>query len=202
MRGPKPQSIDLTQQMRQELEQLTRRAKTPQQIALRAHIVLLAADGLNNAQIARQLAISIDATRLWRKRWLDLAVLPPQEISVQERLEDLPRPGAPRRISAEQVCRIVALACEAPRDSNRPISQWTGREIADEIVKRGILPSISERHAARLLKRGISSPTKSAIGSLPSAMSSSICASPTSALCIKKRRRLRPRGSALSPRMK
>jgi hypothetical protein len=58
----------------------------------------------------------------------------------------------------------MALACEAPKDSERPISQWTGREVADEIVKRGILTRISSRHASRLLKRGISSRSRSATG--------------------------------------
>ena len=78
-------------------------------------------------------------------------------MSVADRLADAPRPGAPARIGAEQVCAIVALACEAPAQSDRPISQWTGREIAEEITRRGIVETISTRHAARLLKRGISS---------------------------------------------
>jgi hypothetical protein len=68
------------------------------------------------------------------------------------------------RITAEQVCQITALACETPASSDRPISQWTGREVADEIKKRGIVEQISARHAARLLKRGPSNRTSSAIG--------------------------------------
>ncbi len=83
---------------------------------------------------------------------------------VAERLADAPRSGTPARITAEQVCRIVALACEAPAASGRPISQWTGREVADEIVARDILPAISPRHAGRLLKRGSSGRTASATG--------------------------------------
>ena len=59
--------------------------------------------------------------------------------------------------TAEQVAAIVALACDPPADSDRPISQWTSRELADEIQNRGIVPTISARHAARLLKRGTSS---------------------------------------------
>jgi len=86
------------------------------------------------------------------------------ELSVEERLVDAPRSGKPAGISAEQTCQIVALACAAPALSGRPISQWTGREVADEIVARGILPTISPRHAARLLKRGTSSRTASATG--------------------------------------
>ena len=77
---------------------------------------------------------------------------------------DAPRSGRPVRITDEQVTRIIALACEAPERSGRPISQWTGREIADEIKRRGIVAEISERHAARLLKRGHCNPTAGAIG--------------------------------------
>ena len=47
----------------------------------------------------------------------------------------------------------MALACEAPEKSGRPISQWTGREIADEIISQGIVETISPRHAQRLLKK-------------------------------------------------
>lgn len=60
--------------------------------------------------------------------------------------------------------RIVALACEAPAGSGRPISQWTGREVADEAIQRGIVAAISPRHAARLLKKGTSGRTASATG--------------------------------------
>jgi transposase len=146
--------VELTPGERQELETLVRRHTTPQQLALRARMVLLAADGLNNAQIARQLDVDVDTVRLWRNRWLGLQAASPEDLSLEERLTDAPRPGAPARITPEQVCQIVALSCEAPSISDRPISQWTSREIADEIVKRGIVDNISGRHAARLLKRG------------------------------------------------
>jgi transposase len=86
------------------------------------------------------------------------------DLPLTERLTDAPRPGRPRQISAEQVCQVVALACERPADGERPISQWTGRELAEEVVRRGILPQLSPRHAARLLKRGTSSRTASATG--------------------------------------
>lgn len=97
--------------------------------------------------------------RLWRRRWLDLQPIGLGELSIEERLEDLPRPGAPAQITADQICQIEKMACEKPEKSGRPISQWTGREIADEIVRRGILASISTRHASRLLKKGGSSRT-------------------------------------------
>jgi hypothetical protein len=62
-------------------------------------------------------------------------------------------------LTADQICQIEQLACEKPERSGRPISQWTGREIADELVKRGIVDHISARHASRLLKKGVSSRT-------------------------------------------
>jgi len=155
MRGPKPPLIELTDSERQALNDLVRRHRTPQQIAMRARIVLIAGEGKNNAQIARELSVSVEMVRLWRGRWLVLRAASLEDLPVTDRLSDAPRPGAPRRITEEQICQIVELACEAPERSGRPISQWTGREIADEIKRRGIVEQISGRHAARLLKRGI-----------------------------------------------
>lgn len=156
MRGPKPAAIVLSDNERQELELLVRRHSTPQQLALRAQIVLAAADGDNNAQLARRFEVSLDMVRRWRLRWLALQPASSEDLPIAERLTDAPRPGKPVQITAEQVCQIVALACESPKDSQRPISHWSSREIADEIKQRGIVQSISPRHAARLLKRGLS----------------------------------------------
>lgn len=164
MRGPKPPAITLTEVERQELQRLIKRHTTPQQIALRARLILAAADGLNNAQVAHQEAVSVDTARHWRTRWLESRSVALRELSVKERLADAPRSGKPPTITDEQVCQIVALACEAPAQSGRPITQWSGREIAEEIERRGIVERISGRHAARLLKRGISSRTESATG--------------------------------------
>jgi putative transposase len=151
--GPKPPAVQLTDSERQELEKLVKRHSTEQQIALRARIVLAAAAGKGNAQIGRELQVTVDTARLWRQRWLDLQPIPACELNAEERLQDLPRPGAPARITADQRCQIEALACEKPEASERPITHWTSRAIADEIRKRGIVAEISPRHAARLLKR-------------------------------------------------
>ena len=164
MPSPQPIHIELDNDTRKALEALTRRHSTPQQLVIRARIILLAGDGKNNSQIRRELGVSIDMVRLWRNRWTSFANIPLEELTVSERLTDEPRPGRAPTISAEQVCQIVSLACEAPEKSGRPISQWTGREIADEIMERGIVESISPRHAQRLLKRGICNPTAFATG--------------------------------------
>jgi putative transposase len=164
MRGPKPEPIVLPDATRTALEQLARRHTTPQQLALRARIVLAAADGHNNAEIGRALDISLDMARLWRRRWLALEPASLDDLPVLDRLSDAPRPGKPVRITDAQVCQILELACEAPARSGRPISHWSEREIAAEVRARGIVDQISDRHAARLLKRGRSSRTAGALG--------------------------------------
>ncbi len=164
MRGPQPPAVTLSEAERRDLEELVRQHRAPQQLAVRARIILAAGAGQNNSQIARRAGVDVATVRLWRTRWVAPSVVPATELSVAERLEDAPRPGGPCRITAEQVCRIVALACEAPAAAGRPISQWTGREVADEAVRRGIVAAISPRHAARLLQRGRSSRTASATG--------------------------------------
>ena len=70
-----------------------------------------------------------------------------------EILTDLQRPGAPDKFTAEQVTQILALACEDPNLSERPIYNWTPRELADEAKVRGIVKSISRRTVGRFLKR-------------------------------------------------
>jgi putative transposase len=159
MPGPKPEPIELSDKTRQDLEKLAARHTTGQQKAQRARIILKAGEGKNNAEIARELNQSIDMVRLWRRRWHELEPIAWEDLRAAERLDDLPRPGAPARLTADQLCQIEQMACEAPETAGRPISQWTGRELADEMVARGIVVSISPRHAARLLKKGACSRT-------------------------------------------
>ena len=154
MATPRPPKVVLSERERADLERLVRAYTTAQQVALRARIVLLAGDGWNNLQIARELGVDDETPGHWRRRWLQFQDAPLEEVSVAKRLADAPKPGAPAKFTPEQVCQIIALACEQPADSERPISQWSHRELADEIVRRGIVASISPRHAGRLLKSG------------------------------------------------
>ena len=153
MRGPKPEPLTLSHAERRAVELLVRRHNTPQQLAVRGRIILAAAEGKNNCQIARELTISVETVRQWRLRWISAAAVSREDLSVRERLMDALRPGRPAQITAEQTGRLVALACEQPKE--RPISHWTGREIADEVLRRGIMAQIAPRHAARLLQKGI-----------------------------------------------
>lgn len=145
--------VILSEKEKEELTKLTKGHKIEKQKVLRSRIILYAAQGFSNAKIARELNVNIDTARLWRDRWVGLQGVEVEKLSVEERLEDVPRPGKPPRITEEERCKIAALACEAPILSGRPISQWTGKEIADEMKTRGIVEQISPRHASRLIKK-------------------------------------------------
>lgn len=159
MPGPKAVEVNVSEAAKSELEVLVKGHKTGQQVAQRARMMLLAALGKSNAEIGRELKVERLTVKRWRERWVSLEPIPLDELRVEERLEDLPRPGAPARITAEQRCQMEVLACEAPEKYGRPISQWSGREIADELVARQIVETISPRHAERLLKRIVHSPS-------------------------------------------
>jgi putative transposase len=157
-------TIVLSEKEQEGLLQITKRHRSEQQGVLRARIVLAAAQGHSNVQIASELGTNVDTVRLWRDRWAGLQGIDLETLNLAERLQDAPRPGVMPKFSTEQRCQMAALACEAPAKAGRPISQWTGREIADEMKARGIVEQISPRHAARLLKKGDSNRTGSAIG--------------------------------------
>lgn len=156
-------SVSLSKEAQSELKSLVNRHKVGQQVALRGRIVLGCGAGKSNRSIAKTEQVTIKMVRRWRQRWLGLEALPLDELGVAERLEDLPRSGAPVRISADQVCQIMALACEKPEESERPISQWSAREVADEVMKRNLVEQISPRHAGRLLKRSINQTSSDSI---------------------------------------
>jgi putative transposase len=153
-----PKELKLSDCARLKLQQLVNRHNTPQQIVLRAKIILLGSEGKNHGEIARTLDLSLDMARLWRNRWLETSA---RELSIFQRLQDSERTGAPVKFSREQVIELFALACSPPEDYGRPISHWTPRELADEIMKQGIIKSISVRHVGRLLEEAELKPHQS-----------------------------------------
>ena len=90
---------------RGELDRLVRGHSTPQQLALRARIILLAAEGIGNRESARRLGITVQTVRCWRRR-------DEPDLALADRLADAPRPGTPPTFTAEPICAIVA--CEPP----------------------------------------------------------------------------------------
>lgn len=143
-----PTPLCLEPEEREHLQQLTNRHHTPQQIALRAKIILLADRGNNHREVARELGISRKMAQLWRRRWFEGVA---SGAAVADRLQDAERSGAPATFELEQVLHLFKIACDPPSEYNRPISQWTNRELADELVQQRIVESISPRHVGRLL---------------------------------------------------
>jgi transposase-like protein len=147
-----------------ELERLSRRHSAPRRRVERARIILLAAENQTVPAIANTLHVCANTVRKWIGRYTHkppqapasensatqpAAALPPP--STLCRLADAPRAGRPDTFTAEQLCALIALACEKPEDHGRPITQWTGRELKDQAVQEAIVPGISVRHVNRLL---------------------------------------------------
>jgi transposase len=131
-----------------------------QKIALRARIIMLAAEGFSIDETAARLGVWRKTVGEWRARWLSGL-----SGAVLGRLHDEPRGGVTPRITPEQICAIVALACEPPSKSGLPVTHWSQQGLADEAMRRGIVDQVSQRSVGRFLKKNrTSSRTASAIG--------------------------------------
>ena len=137
-----PVLIILTDRDRAELEALARARKAPLRTVQRAWIVLAAADGQPNAQIARDLGLHVDTVRTWRARFAAKGM---------KGLTDLPRSGRPPVFAATVVAEVKALACSLPAEHGQPLSRWSCKELADEAVRRGVTDSVSGSTVRRWL---------------------------------------------------
>ena len=139
--------VQLTARQRACLERIARRQTSPQRLVRRAKILLALETGANQCHVMRQMRLNRGPVYTWRQRWL--ALVPKLEqieadggsekaltTMIVEALTDRPRSGTPATFTAEQIVQIVAVACEDPADSGRPISHWTPREVAEEVRKR------------------------------------------------------------------
>jgi transposase len=163
--------VVITERQQEVLLQLSRASSTALALAVRAEVILLAFEGLDNQAIADRLGLGRHQVGLWRRRWQRgfdrLAALECLEgraalrRAIEKALRDQPRPGCPGKFTAEQLTLLLALACEAPEKSGRPITHWTGSELADEAQKRGLVESISPSQVNRYLRQAALRPHKS-----------------------------------------
>jgi putative transposase len=161
---PKPQAkvLQVSPLQRELLQKIVHRTTNAQRLVKRGHIILEAASGVSNCTIAQHLQVDYETVRRWRDRWhatqerletIEAAGKPKLlNQAIEVLLTDEQRPGAPATFTFEQFMQIMALACEKPEESARPVSDWTPRELADEAVKRGIVKEISPRTVGRFLK--------------------------------------------------
>ncbi|MGK7874806.1 MAG: helix-turn-helix domain-containing protein [Xenococcaceae cyanobacterium] len=156
------------------MQQIVRGTTNPYRLVRRAKLILAAASGESNSSISRRLELDREQVRLWRERWREaiekLAATEEQQVTdkklmglIEQILGDRQRPGTTKSFTVEQVVQIVAIACESPEKSERPVSHWTPRELAAEAVKRGIVEKISPRSAGRNLKGSHSSTSSSSL---------------------------------------
>jgi len=111
----------------------------------RAQMMLIAADGLRNDQIAARLRVGRDVVSQWRKRFFE------QRLAG---LEDRPRRGRPPAFPPQVRAEVIRLACERPADSDVPLARWSSTELAREAVTRGICEQISRGDGLALALRG------------------------------------------------
>ena len=129
-----PYRIVLSDEERAVLVSLARSYTLPYWQVTRARMVLMAADGMRNDEIAAQLQCGRDVVSLWRKRFFE------QRLAG---LEDRPRRGRPPVFPPQVRAEVIRLACERPTDEGVPLARWSSPELAAEAVARGIAERIS-----------------------------------------------------------
>lgn len=167
----KAAKIVFTEKQQSILEQMTRSTTAPQRLVQRAGLILRAFSGALNIDIANVTGLARKQIGLWRRRWHEsfdaLVAIECRESqaalrrAIEDVLSDAPRAGSTGTFTAEQVTHILAVACESPEQSGRPIDRWTHRELADEVVKRGMVSSISVSQVGRYLAQADLQPHRS-----------------------------------------
>jgi transposase len=163
--------IRVTERQLRILQDIAHSRTVAVRLVQRATLILRALDRIDNQDIADEIDLNRNAIGLWRRRWAEAW---PRLISVEctetqadlrraieDVLSDQPRPGNPGKFTPEQVTQILALACEPPEKSGRPITHWTAHELADEAQKRGIVASISASQVNRYLNEAELQPHRS-----------------------------------------
>src|SRR5260370_14320483 len=151
-----------TERQQAVLRQTAAAPTSPVRLAQRAEIILQAFEGQENQVIAAAIDLDPTAVGLWRRRWvkawpklIQIECAETQAAfrrAIQDVLSAAPRRGNPGKFTPEQITQILALACEPPEQSGRPITQWTYKELADEAKKHGIGSSISVSQVGHYLR--------------------------------------------------
>ena len=163
--------VVITERQQVVLQQLSRSTTVAFRLRQRAQLILLAFEKRLNRDIAATVQLGTNQVGAWRKRWqqefdrltLIEGIEEPIELrrAIEDVLSDEQRSGRPTTFTAEQLTMIFAVACEAVEESGRPVARWTQREIIDEVIRRGIVDSISTSHMSTLLAEAQLQPHKS-----------------------------------------
>jgi transposase len=161
----------ITERQQEILQTFSRAVTAPSRLRQRATIIILAFEALLNEDIGRRVGLTHRQVGRWRRRWanawnqlIDIECCESHadlRRAIEVVLSDEPRPGAPGKFTPEQVTRILAVACEPPAKSDRPITHWTVQELTEEVIRRGIVASISPAQVYRYLREAALQPHKS-----------------------------------------
>lgn len=139
--------VNLTDEERARVRDLTKKGKVSARKLSRAHILLLADEGKVDSAIGEALHLHVTTIERIRKRFV--------EGGLDWALNERPRPGAQRKLNVKQEAYLLALACSSPPDGRE---DWTLKLLADRLVKLEIVDAISYETVRRTLKRGTSNP--------------------------------------------
>ncbi|MBM4128206.1 MAG: helix-turn-helix domain-containing protein, partial [Nitrospira sp.] len=105
-RGPKARRVHIAPPIRKQLTRSSRASTAAVRDSLRANIVLMAGQGISNAEIAERLDCSVRTVRKWRNRFAEQGTV--------EALADARRSGRPATVPAAVRCELIKLACDRP----------------------------------------------------------------------------------------
>jgi transposase len=129
-----PYKISLSPTEERDLRKRAAKYTLPYFQVVRAKMVLLAAQGLRNREIAASLGTRREVLSLWRKRFFEKRLAG---------LEEHPRPGRPGDFPPELVAQVKALACELPATHDLPLSRWSTTDLAQYVSRSGLVVQIS-----------------------------------------------------------
>ena len=150
---PKKNDIHLRPDQRTKLRGIVRTGQRKAREILYAHILLKSDRGWTDADIADAFDVSVDTVRRTRLRF--------RQGGLKAALHERPRSGAPTKLTLDQETALIALACSTPPTGHQ---RWTVRLLADEAVRRRLVPGVVAETLRQILKKTPSSPGNSKAG--------------------------------------
>ena len=152
----------VTERQQQILVEFSRSTQLAHAEVVRAKIILYRCAGESNTTIVKKMGCHRNTVTKWCRRWQgkqEMLAETEKEVTpqayrkiIKAALMDEERSGRPNTFTAEQLCQMIAIACQSPEELGYPVSHWTPQELALEVVKKNIVASISVRHIGRFLK--------------------------------------------------
>ena len=147
--------VDLNDQEREHLLEVTRHGKSSARKIKRAHMLLKADQDLSDVQIAQAVDTSRATVLRTRKRFVEEGL---------EALNERPRSGQPNKLDGRQQAHIIAVACSEPPQGH---THWTLRLLAAMVVQLDFAESISPETVRKMLKKTNSNPDRKSSGAFP-----------------------------------